>query len=134
MKGAGVSLKLSAALLATACVASAHAADFDASKPLLCASVIAVDCVANGECVSGTPFEIGAPRFMRLDFAKKRVIGQKRTSIIQSMETSESQMVLRGIELGYAWTITIDQTDGRMVTTLTNVNGVFAVFGSCTPP
>ena len=125
--------KLSVALLATACVASAHAADFDASKPLLCASVSAVDCV-EGRCISGMPSEIGAPPFMRLDFAKKTVAGEKRTSAIQSMEAGEGQLILRGFELGYAWTITIDQTDGRMVTTLTNVNGVFAVFGACTAP
>lgn len=125
--------KLPFALLATACAASAYAADFDASKPLLCASVTAVDCV-EGRCISGTPSDIGAPPFMRLDFANKTVLGEKRTSAIQSMETDGEQMILRGSELGYAWTITVDQTDGRMVATLTNVNGVFAVFGACTTP
>jgi len=128
-----MSLKFSVALIAAACAMSAHASDFDASKPLLCASVTAVDCVPDRECTSGTPSEIGAPPFMRLDFAKKTVIGPNRTSAIQSVDDSEGQVVLRGSELGYAWVISIDQMDGRMVATLTNVNGVFAVFGACTP-
>lgn len=121
------------ALLAATFAMSAHAADFDASKPLICASVTAADCLPDGDCTTGTPSAIGAPPFMRLDFAKKAVVGQKRTTPIQSMETSGGQVVLRGSELGYAWVISIDQLDGRMVATLISVDGVFAVFGACTP-
>lgn len=128
-----MSLKFCAALIVATCAVSAHAADFDGTKPLLCASVTAVDCVPDGDCTSGTPSEIGAPPFMRLDFDKKAVVGQKRTSPIQTIDTGEGQVVLRGSELGYAWVISVDQMDGRMVATLTNVNGVFAVFGACTP-
>ena len=120
-----------AVLICACAVPPAYAADFDGSKPLICASVQAMDCTASHGCVTGTPFEIGAPTFMRLDFAKKTVSGPNRTTVIQSMENDQQQTVLRGSELGFAWTMAIDRTDGRMVASLTDVNGVFAVFGSC---
>ncbi len=125
---------LAAALVCACAAAPVYAADFDGSKPLICASVQAMDCIAGHGCVTGTPLEIGAPGFMRLDFVKKTVSGPNRTTAIQSMESDgQQQTILRGSELGFAWTMAIDRNNGRMVTSLTDVNGVFAVFGSCTP-
>src|SRR5688572_11584712 len=77
----------------------ALASDFDGSKPLICAPVEAMDCTPGAECFKGTPDDIGAPAFMRLDFAEKTIIGPKRASRIQSMENVEDQLLLRGIEL-----------------------------------
>jgi hypothetical protein len=113
---------------------SAPAGDFDGSKVLICAPVEALDCAAGEACGKGTPDDIGAPAFMRIDVARKAVIGPKRTSAIHYMEKSETQLLLQGNELGYGWTIAIDQSSGKMAVSLVNLEGVFVLFGSCMVP
>ena len=117
----------------TATAGIALAADFDGSKLLICAPVEAMDCVAGEACTRGRPDDIGAPAFMRIDFAKKAIVGPKRTSPILFMEKSESQLVLQGTELGHAWTLALDRSDGKIAATLVDRTGVFVLFGSCTP-
>lgn len=115
------------------CVASATvgAADFDGSRPLICATVEATECLADLDCESGTPNEMGAPGFMRLDFAGKTVSGPKRTTKILDLEKSPGQITLRGSELGYAWTMVID-AEGAMTATMAGRSTAFVLFGSCT--
>jgi hypothetical protein len=79
------------------------------------------------------PEEVGAPAFMRIDFEKKTVSGPQRTSPVQFMEKNEKQLLLQGTELGYAWTIALDQATGKMMITLVDRDGAFVLFGSCTP-
>jgi hypothetical protein len=108
--------------------------DFDGSKPLICAPVQAMDCTSDEGCTRGTPEEIGAPAFLRIDVSKKTVAGSRRTSAIQQSDLDADQLLLRGVELGYGWTIAIEQTIGKAVFTLTNREGVFILFGACTVP
>jgi hypothetical protein len=114
---------------------AAAAADFDGSKQLICAPVTAIDCGPADPCSSGRPADIGAPAFMRIDFAQKTITGPKRTTTITSMEksTDAGQLLLQGHELGYAWTLALDTGDGSMGVTLVNRDGVFVLFGSCMP-
>jgi hypothetical protein len=74
------------------------------------------------------------PEFMRIDFSGKTIAGPKRTTEIRYMDKSADQVLLQGTELGYAWTIALDKTDGSMSLTLVNREDVFVVFGYCTPP
>ena len=108
------------------------AADFDGSKKLLCATTDAMDCVAGQECIKGRPGDIGAPKFLSIDFARKAVEGPKRATAIAFMEKGEEQIVLQGNELGFGWTIALDQESGDMIVTLVNAHGAFVLFGSCT--
>jgi hypothetical protein len=128
-----ISVRIGLAALALAATWTSTAADFDGSKMLICAPVEAMDCTPGAECQRGTPDEIGAPAFIRIDFGKKVVIGPKRSSPITSIEKNESQVLLQGNELDYGWSIAVDQQDGRMSATLTNLEGAFVLFGSCTP-
>lgn len=121
------------ALLAFAAAGAASAADFDGSKPLICAAQEAKDCVAGERCESGLPGDFGLPTFMRVDFAKKAIVGAARTTTILTVDKSADQVLLMGTELGYAWTIAIDAKDGAMSGTVNNREGVFAMFGACTP-
>jgi hypothetical protein len=41
--------------------------------------------------------------------------------------------LLQGTELGFAWTIALDQANGKMMVTLVDRDGAFVFFGSCTP-
>jgi hypothetical protein len=113
---------------------SASAGDFDGSKLLICAPVEALDCAAGEDCAKGTPDTVGAPAFMRVDVPRKVVIGPKRTSAIHFVDRSDSQLLLQGTELGYGWTIAIDQSSGRMAVSLVNLEGAFVLFGSCIVP
>jgi hypothetical protein len=109
-------------------------ADFDGSKRLICATVDAHACDPGEACLRGLPDSIGMPEFMRIDFSGKTIAGPKRTTEIRYMDKSADQVLLQGTELGYAWTIALDKTDGSMSLTLVNREDVFVVFGYCTPP
>jgi hypothetical protein len=111
----------------------ALAGDFDGSKPLICAPVTAMDCVRGDDCATGLPEDVGAPAFMRIDFAAKTVIGPKRTTEILLLEKSETQLLLQGRESGFGWTIALEAEDGQMTVTLASIKGAFVLFGACTP-
>jgi hypothetical protein len=123
-----------AALLSQAAAVPAVAGDFDGSRLLICAPVQAFDCAAGEDCAKGLPDDIGAPPFMRIDVANKAVIGPKRTSPILHVEKSEAQLVLLGTELGYGWTLAIDQETGKLTATLASREAAFVLFGACTVP
>jgi hypothetical protein len=123
---------LPAALLC--CVAvSAGAADFDGSRPLLCATVEARDCWSGSPCHDGLADDVGAPRFLRLDFDKKTIVADRRTTAIAAIHKTEQQVLLQGTELGYGWAFAIDTRDGAFSAALTDVSGTFVLFGYCTP-
>ena len=113
--------------------AAAMAGDFDGSKPLICAPVEALDCIAGDGCEKGIPDDVGAPAFMRVDFAKKVIVGPKRASPIAAIEKSEQQILMQGTEMGLAWSMALDTASGRMVTTFSSRDGAYVLFGSCTP-
>ena len=108
------------------------AADFDGSKPLLCATQSALDCARGDDCATGLPEEIGAPTFMRIDLAKKSVIGPQTTTEILLQDKSGKQLLLQGRESGFGWTIVIDQPSGELTVTLTNRHGAYVLYGACT--
>ena len=111
----------------------AIAGDFDGTKPLICAPVEAMECHTGEGCEKGIPDDVGAPAFMRIDFAKKVIVGPKRTSPIRAMEKDENQVLLQGTELGLAWSMALNTSTGRMVSTFSSRDGAFVLFGSCTP-
>lgn len=110
----------------------ALAADFDGSKPLLCTTQSALDCARGDDCAAGLPEEIGAPSFMRIDLAKKSVIGPQTTTEILLQDKSGKQLLLQGREGGFGWTIVVDQPSGELTVTLTNRNGAYVLYGACT--
>jgi hypothetical protein len=109
------------------------AGDFDGSKPLICAPVEAMDCVPGEVCKQGRPDDIGVPSFLRIDFAQKAIVGAKRTTPILFMDKNDDQILLQGTELGYGWTLALEQESGMMTATLVNREQVVVLFGSCTP-
>jgi hypothetical protein len=108
------------------------ASDLDGSLPLICATVDARDRVWGSECFGGTPTEIGARAFMRIDFENKSITRPKRITPTKFMEKSAQQLLLQGAELGYGWDFALEQTTGRFSASLTNLHGAFLLFGSCT--
>ena len=116
-------------------VSPAFAGDvFDGTKPLLCASIEALDCDPGEPCERGIPEIMGAPQFLRIDFAKKEIAGPLRTTNIRSMEKDDDQIVLQGYEIGLGWTLAIDRVAGNMRITFAGGNATFIIFGACTAP
>lgn len=111
----------------------AQAGNFDGSKPLICAPVTAMDCIRGDDCLTGLPEDVGAPAFMRIDFARKTVTGSKRNTDILLTDKTDGQLLLQGRESGFGWSIAIDNESGEMTVTLANRSGAFVLFGSCTP-
>ena len=86
-----------------------------------------------GVYYQGRPEDIGAPRFLRIDFAQKVIVGPQHTSPILFMDKSDDRILLQGTEFGFGWTLVLDQASGTMSATLVNREGAVVLFGSCTP-
>ncbi len=123
---------------------SSNAASFDGSVPLLCASATVIECLPIAGCGQVAPEAIGAPQFMRLDFAGNRLTstaadGTERSSAIERAETVDGKLILQGAEEGLegvrdglGWTMAIAGDSGRMVLTASGDDAAFAIFGACT--
>ena len=105
---------------------------FDGTRPLLCASIEALDCDPGTECERGIPEIMGAPKFLRIDFAKNEISGPERTTKIRSMEKDDDQLILQGYELGLGWTLALDRETGNVRITFARWDAAFIIFGSCT--
>ena len=51
---------------------NATAADFDGSRPLLVAIIDVIECQPGGDCEKVSPQEARLPRFLEIEFDKKR--------------------------------------------------------------
>src|SRR5262245_24311132 len=105
-----------AALLLLALVTAAVAANFDGTKPLVCAITTIMECDA-GQCdryaPEGTP--AGAPRFIKIDVSSKQITASGgRKSPVGSSAHVDGRLVLNGGENGRAWSATIDEDSGEM--------------------
>ncbi|SIT35053.1 conserved exported hypothetical protein [Paraburkholderia ribeironis] len=109
-------------------------ADFDGSKPLICATIDSHFCDIGEVCFRTLPSILGAPDFVHINFAKKAIVGSsQRSTQIRYMESGDGQLLLQGTELGYGWSIALDTKTGGMSATLVNRDDVFVLFGACTP-
>jgi hypothetical protein len=108
------------------------AADFDGSKALLCATIDAHACDPGLICSRSLPADIGAPRFLSLDFAKKAIIGPARTTPMHIASKDANQVIMDGTEMGYGWTLVLDSEDGSMTLTIVNRDDALVLFGNCT--
>ena len=114
-------------------VSPAFAGDvLDGTKPLLCASIEAVDCDPGEPCERGIPETMGAPQFLRIDFAKNEIAGPLRTTKIRSVDKDDDQIVLQGYEVGLGWTLAIDRVNGNARITFSGWNSSFIIFAACT--
>ena len=105
---------------------------FDGTKPLLCASIEAIDCDPGEQCERGIPETMGAPQFLRIDFAKNEIAGPLRTTKIHSVQKDDDQIVLQGYEVGLGWTLAIDRVNGNARITFSGWNSSFIIFAACT--
>jgi hypothetical protein len=125
--------RLNASITMLLAAAAGWAGDYNGSKNLICAPVEANNCSAVDGCTKTVPSEVGAPAFLRIDFGQQAIVGPQRSSPVKLTEKSDRQLLLMGTELGYGWTVVLEQASGEMTLTMTNADGSFVFFGSCTP-
>jgi hypothetical protein len=123
----------------------ATAADFDGSKPLLCSAATLSECLPGGVCEQVTSESINAPDFFRINFKKKTITVDKAgqedppPNQIKSSATIDEKLFLQGsddgvegVRDGVAWSMAIDQNNGKMVLTASGDAVGFVIFGACT--
>lgn len=120
------------------------AGDFDGSRPMVCATIKAIECPPSGDCSEVALERAGLPRFAVID-VQKRVIyptqssGINRVSAIERVEIVDGKLILQGAEDGLegvrdglGWTIAIAEDSGELVLTASGEGVAFVVFGACT--
>jgi len=138
-------IKLLCAAIAFAPFGLAAAADFDGSKPMLCAAVNLSECSAGIGCESVTADNINAAEFFRIDAKKKTLVvsasnPRRPPQRIERSAETEHLLVLQGSndgvegvrDDGLAWSIAIDKISGKMVVTASGDEVAFVIFGACT--
>lgn len=130
--------KFAGALISTALISltGAQAGEFDGSRPLLCATMSAVECVDGSGCESRLPRDLDLPQFLRIDFKTKQIEtvrtgGLRRTAKIGSVSDLQSALLLQGVQDNLGWTISIEKPRGNMSATVADRDFVFVVFGAC---
>ena len=121
--------------LATALCAIATpvlSADFDGTKPLICSALEANDCALGTTCRKGLAESVNVPQFIRLDFSKKTMSAGGRSSPIQRQARDGGMLVMQGFENYRAWSISINETTGKLVGAIAGDQEGFLVFGACT--
>ncbi len=118
---------------------SLAAADFDGSKPLLCATIETFECGSGIECQRGTAQSVNLPQFLVIDFKDKKISGTREsgevlTTKIENMERSEGKLVLQGTENNKGWNMLINEATGKMTITASDDQVGFVVFGACINP
>jgi len=118
---------------------SIAAADFDGSRPLLCATIETFECGSGIECQRGTSQSINLPQFLKIDFKDKKISGTREsgevlTTKIENMEHGDGKLVLQGTQNNKGWSMLINEATGKMTITVSDDQVGFVVFGACTIP
>ncbi len=118
------------------------AADFDGSRPLLCAPFDIAECMVGPQCTPVTLEDANVPNFIKVDFKGKTLSGRRpsggnETTAIQNIHQVQGETILQGAETGRAWSIVIDQDTGQMMGSVAGFTPAeerlgFILFGSCT--
>jgi hypothetical protein len=126
MFGALVGLGLASSALA--------AGPRDGSVPLICAVTSMFDCTREAGCERQVPDE--GDELWRVD-VEKRVVSNldgSRSSPINTVEHKDGQLLLQGIQNGWAWSLVLYEETGRMSAGIADADGVIVLSGGCAAP
>lgn len=114
--------------------------DFDGSKPLVCAAIFSAECNAGEqECITGAPWMINIPVFMKVDFDAKKVTTTKqhentRTSTISHVgKLDAGHTAIQGVDSTFLWSMVITEETGSMTLSIAGEDTGYLVFGACLP-
>jgi hypothetical protein len=119
--------------------------EFGGAKTLLFAVARVMECTPVEGCRETDAAELGLPRFLKIDFAKKTIRPARGgedipDTAIERSEEVDGKLILQGAEDGYAdmkdglgWTMAISEDSGQVVLTASGDGVAFVVFGACLP-
>lgn len=112
--------------------------DVGDARHLLCATMDAHVCRADGGCEWLAPADINIPRFIRVD-ARTGVLsttassGQNRRTEAASVSRETGTLVLQGHEAGRSFSLAIDEATGEATFAAASPGRSVSVFAACTP-
>lgn len=112
--------------------------DLGGSKELLCTSVQATICYADGDCEIGAPWNWNVPQFIEIDLSSRTLStteasGENRSTPIKTLEWEDGLIFLQGVENGRAFSFVIDEATGFASVAVARAGITVSVFGACTP-
>jgi len=132
------SVILATASLALLVTTPVFADDVTGADHLLCTTVRATECFADGVCYPGNPAEWSSPRFVKVDFKEKMLrtteaSGEDRSTPMKHIEREGDRIFIQGVQDSRAFSIVVDQDTGTASTAIALEGHVLALFGFCTP-
>jgi len=123
---------------------AAVGADFDGSKPLICAQTSAQECYSGERCRSVSAEDTGIPQFLRVDVRKREITDPNSGEASEIVTVTEIDiaddheevlsdlLILQGTEQGLGWSLSIARETGKMVLTAAGEAAGVVAFGACT--
>ena len=114
------------------------AADFDGSKPILCASLDVLECVDGRDCEMVAAEDVDAPQFISVDLKHDKLqldrSGRPQSAELRNRESLNGKLVLQGVgtETGLGWTFSVNEETGKFVLSASGDEVAFVIFGACT--
>jgi hypothetical protein len=114
------------------------AADFDGSKPMLCASLDVLECVDGRSCDMVAAEDVDAPQFISIDLKNDKLqldrSGRPQSAELRNRESLNGRLVLQGVgtDTGLGWTFSVNEETGRFVISAAGDEAAFVIFGACT--
>ena len=115
----------------------ALADDLHGLDRILCSSVSATVCTADGDCETDLPYNWNIPQFIEIDLAKKvlsttKASGENRQTPAATLQRADGWIYLQGVEGGRAFSFVIDETSGLVSVAVARKGVTVSVFGACT--
>ena len=117
------------------------AADFDGSKPFLCAVTEAIECDEENGCRQGSLESMDIPQFVRVDLKRKKISANsrkegedKREAKIINFVRTDGALIMQGTQGHRAWSMVVGEKSGKMSASVSEDRVGFLLFGACTMP
>jgi hypothetical protein len=116
----------------------ASAEDLSGAERILCAGLQATHCDTTGLCETGMPWDWNMPQFVVIDLEAKvvsttRAVERFRRTPIRTLERSEGEIYLQGVENARAFSFVIDEASGVASIAIAADGHTISVFAACTP-
>ncbi len=105
---------------------------------MICSPIEATVCSVDLGCEIGAPWLWGIPEFLEIDLKAKKLSttaasGENRETPITSLQRSDGQIFLQGVERGRAFSFVIGEETGLLTAAVARAEITISVFGACTP-
>lgn len=115
----------------------ANGASLNGTDPCICAVTKIIECLPGGDCLEITPEQALIPVFIKVNFKEKKLSSldknDPKSSKIGNVTIANGQIMLQGSEENRAWSMVVDQSNGKISASVSGKSHGFILFGKCTP-